>query len=106
MTDESHVASVWRAVLHDTVLHRVASRKSHLRATGKLFGVSVCGVVCTLDTESTDGFRCPKCFPPWPTEQDTQIIRMPQPRLPKRVPRPVPPPKPRRAKHDSGWFDA
>ncbi|MFI0798668.1 hypothetical protein SAMN04489729_0814 [Amycolatopsis lurida] len=98
-------ASVWRAVLHDTVLHQVASEKSRLRATGKLFGVAKCGVVCTLDTQSMDGFKCPKCFPQWPTEQDTQVIRMPTPRLPKRVPRPVPPPKSSREKRDSGWFD-
>jgi len=93
---------VWRAVLHDTILHQVNSGASQLRADGKLFGIASCGIVCTLDTESSDGFPCSKCFPPWPTDQDTQIIPAP---LPKRVPRPVPQPRRRISKPNSGWFD-
>src|SRR5690242_14869347 len=72
----------WRPVLHSNVLHRVANEASRLSASGKLYAVAVCGVVCTLDAEASDGFRCSECFA-WPTDQDTQLI-------PKLRPQPLP----------------
>jgi hypothetical protein len=97
-------AMMWRAVLHNTVLHQLASAASQLSASGTVYAIAFCGAVCTLDVEITDGVRCPRCFPLWPTDQDMQVIARPPPPLPKRIPWPVPRPRARKSNHNSGWF--
>jgi hypothetical protein len=96
-------SEAWRGVLHEETVHRIIEDANLLTASGSVFGISNCGVVCTRESKKWGGIECRKCFPPWP-EEETAIILSPL-RLPKRVPQRVPPRRENKANNNSGWFD-
>lgn len=104
MTNASEWADgrTWRSVLHNDIQHRLSNERKQLRASSQTFGISQCGIVCTLDAYSSGSSRCPVCFPLWPKDGDTEVI--PRPPLPKRVSQPVPQPGDQAVNQASDWF--